>query len=43
MTQKGKITFPTIVFSAIIVIVTWSLIEGWFPFTRREWLFLALV
>jgi len=39
---KNKITFPTIVFSLIIVIVTWSLIEGWLPFTRRKWLFLAI-
>ena len=39
---KGKISFPTFLFSIIIVIVTWSLIEGWFPLSRRKWLFLAL-
>ena len=39
---KSKISFPAIVFSLIIVIVTWSLIEGWLPFTRRKWIFLAM-
>ena len=40
--QRVKIKFPTIVFSLIVVIVTWSLIEGWLPFARRKWLFLAV-
>lgn len=39
--QRTRVSFPTIVFSLIIVIVTWALIEGWFPFAQRKWLFMA--
>ena len=40
--QNRKLTMPAIVFSAIIVIVSWSLIEGWFPYAQRKWLFMAV-
>lgn len=36
------IKFPTVLFSSIIIIVTWSLLEGWFPIVRRKWIFVAV-
>lgn len=39
--QKTRVTLPTVVFSVIIVILTWSLVEGWFSLTQRKWLFMA--
>ena len=42
MIKLKGIKYPTIVYSAIIVIVCWSLLEGWIPAFRRKWLFLAV-
>jgi len=41
MSQK-KNTILAILFSIIILIITWSLIEGWVPFARRKWIFMAI-
>jgi len=32
----------TILYSAIIVVICWAFLEGWFPFVRRQWIFLGL-
>lgn len=42
MKSVNKVMFPTILYSVIIVIVSWSFIEGWFPIARRQWIFLGL-
>ena len=42
MNKRKNIKFLTIVFAAIIVIICWSLLEGWIPLVRRKWLFLAV-
>ena len=41
MNGLKTIKLPTILYSAIIVIISWAFLEGWFPVFRRQWIFLG--